>query len=233
MSRRRSRRFRPLWGRLRPPEPPVAELAQLVREAQSGQRIPSISAAAVGNGQVVWQEALGVASVEDGVDADPNTQYRVGSITKTFTAAAVMQLRDAGLLDLDDPLERHVPGARHGQLTLRRMLTHLSGLQRELPGYVWETLEFPDREGLVAGLVEAGVSVDLEQVETNFVQIDVGPDRAGAIERIKNHGVLVSTTVHPTIVRAVAHLDISDDDVERAIEAIPAALTRTAALRAR
>jgi threonine aldolase len=74
------------------------------------------------------------------------------------------------------------------------------------------------------GLVEAGVLVDLEQVETNFVQIDVGPDRAGAIERIKEHGVLVSTTVHPTIVRAVTHLDISDEDVETAIEAIPAAL---------
>ena len=77
---------------------------------------------------------------------------------------------------------------------------------------------------LADGLVEAGVTVDLEQVETNFVQIDVGPDRAGAIERIKERGVLVSTTVHPTIVRAVTHLDISDDDVERAIEAIPAAL---------
>jgi threonine aldolase len=74
------------------------------------------------------------------------------------------------------------------------------------------------------GLAAAGVSVDLEQVQTNFVQIDVGPDRSGAIERIKEHGVLVSTTVHPTIVRAVTHLDISDDDVETAIEAIPAAL---------
>ena len=74
------------------------------------------------------------------------------------------------------------------------------------------------------GLVEAGVKVDLDQVETNFVQIDVGPDRAGAIDRIKERGVLVSTTVHPTIVRAVTHLDISDDDIEVAIEAIPAAL---------
>ena len=74
------------------------------------------------------------------------------------------------------------------------------------------------------GLVRAGVSVDLDQVETNFVQIDVGPDRPGAIERIKERGVLVSTTVHPTVVRAVTHLDVSDEDVELAIEAIPAAL---------
>jgi threonine aldolase len=77
---------------------------------------------------------------------------------------------------------------------------------------------------LAEALVEAGVKVDLDQVETNFVQIDVGPDRAGSIGRLKEHGVLVSTTVHPTVVRAVMHLDISDDDVETAKEAIPAAL---------
>ncbi len=79
------------------------------------------------------------------------------------------------------------------------------------------------------GLAAAGVLVDLHQVETNFVQIDVGPDRAGAIDRIKEHGVLVSTTVHPTVVRAVTHLDISDDEVETAIDAIPAALGTLAA----
>jgi threonine aldolase len=86
---------------------------------------------------------------------------------------------------------------------------------------------------LAEGLADAGVAVDLEQVETNFVQVDVGPERAGAIERMKENGVLVSTTVHPTVVRAVTHLDISDDDIETAIDAIPRSLTRTAALRAR
>jgi threonine aldolase len=84
---------------------------------------------------------------------------------------------------------------------------------------------------LAEGLLDAGVSVDLDQVETNFVQIDVGPDRPAGIERMKEHGVLVSTTVHPTIVRAVTHLDISDDDIDRAIEVIPAALA-TATARA-
>ena len=79
------------------------------------------------------------------------------------------------------------------------------------------------------GLAAAGVQVDLDQVQTNFVQIDVGADRADAIERMKERGVLVSTTVHPTVVRAVTHLDISDEDVEAALEVIPNALgvTRT------
>jgi acetylornithine/succinyldiaminopimelate/putrescine aminotransferase len=61
------------------------------------------------------------------------------------------------------------------------------------------------------------------------VQIDVGPDRAGAIERLKDGGVLVSTTVHTSVVRAVTHLDISDDDIDTAIEVIPAALKTLAA----
>jgi CubicO group peptidase (beta-lactamase class C family) len=137
------------------PEPPVAELSRLVREAQAEERIPSISAAAIGNGEIVWQEALGLADVDGEVDATPDTQYRVGSITKTFTATAVMQLRDARELDLDDTLGEHIEGAEHGGLTLRRMLAHVSGLQRELPGRVWETLQFPDRDELVASLGEA------------------------------------------------------------------------------
>jgi CubicO group peptidase (beta-lactamase class C family) len=140
---------------LPPPEPRHAELSRLVREAQAGERLPSISAAALGNGALVWQEAFGTASLDDEVQAVPDTQYRVGSITKTFTAAAIMQLRDAGRLDLDDPLGKHVPEARHHGPTLRRLLAHLSGLQREVPGYVWETLQFPDREGLVERLADA------------------------------------------------------------------------------
>src|SRR5262245_14598284 len=79
------------------------------------------------------------------------------------------------------------------------------------------------------GLAAAGVRVNLDQIETNFVQIEVGADRAGAIDRMKERVVLVSTTVHPTIVRAVTHLDIGDDDIDAAVEAMPAALQTLAA----
>jgi threonine aldolase len=80
---------------------------------------------------------------------------------------------------------------------------------------------------LAEALSEAGVPIDLEQVETNFVQVDVGPlslTREEAMARIKEEGVLLSTTVWPTKLRAVAHLDISDDDIDGAIDAIPRAL---------
>jgi threonine aldolase len=80
---------------------------------------------------------------------------------------------------------------------------------------------------LADGLHDAGVPVDLEQVETNFVQVDVGPlglAPTEALERLAEHGVGLSMTVHPTILRAVTHLDIGDDEIERAVELIPRAL---------
>ena len=124
-------------------------------EAQRAGRLPSISAAVFRGDELPWSEAIGLADVEQGVEASPDTQYAVASITKTFTAASVLQLRDAGKLDLEDPLSKHLPEAAHGTPTLRRMLAHASGLQREPPGEIWETLTFPGEEELLAGLADA------------------------------------------------------------------------------
>jgi threonine aldolase len=80
---------------------------------------------------------------------------------------------------------------------------------------------------LAEGLHDAGVPVDLDQVETNFVQVDVAPlglSAEEALERLAQQGVGLSMTVHPTRLRAVTHLDIDDDDIERAAELIPRAL---------
>ena len=80
---------------------------------------------------------------------------------------------------------------------------------------------------LAEGLLDAGLAIDLEQVETNFVQIDVAPPalaRAEALERLREAGVGLSATIHPTVMRAVVHLGIDDEDIERAIELVPTAL---------
>ena len=80
---------------------------------------------------------------------------------------------------------------------------------------------------LAEGLDAAGVPVDLEQVETNFVQVDVGPlglSPKEALARLSEHGVGLSMTAHRTRLRAVTHLDVHDEDIERAVELIPRAL---------
>ena len=135
------------------PEP--ERFRRLVLEAQKAGRLPSLAAAVFRGDELVWSDAVGVADAEKKVEATPDTQYAVASITKTFTAVSVMQLRDAGKLDLEEPLSRYLPEAAHGSPTLRRMLAHASGLQREPPGEVWETLEFPGEEELLGRLGEA------------------------------------------------------------------------------
>jgi len=80
---------------------------------------------------------------------------------------------------------------------------------------------------LAEGWQAAGLPVELDQVETNFVQLDVEPlglAKWDVISALKEAGVGVSNTVHPTKLRAVTHLDVSDEDIEAAIELAPQAL---------
>jgi CubicO group peptidase (beta-lactamase class C family) len=136
------------------PEALRADLVRKLRAAQAEQRLPSIAASVFHGGDIVWQDSIGLADVEAGRATSPETQYRIGSITKTFTAVGILQLRDAGELSLDDALTEHIPESAHGP-TLGRMLSHVSGLQREPPGEIWETLEAPSREELVARTADA------------------------------------------------------------------------------
>jgi CubicO group peptidase (beta-lactamase class C family) len=96
--------------------------------------LPGISAAVFAGGSVS-ERAHGAAT--------PDTQYLIGSITKTFVAAALVSLE----VDLHAPLTRFGSPAQ--------LLSHTSGLQRELPGEAWGTLEFPDRDQIVESLDEA------------------------------------------------------------------------------
>jgi CubicO group peptidase (beta-lactamase class C family) len=136
------------------PERLTARLERLVGVEQRERRAPSVAAAVLRDGDLFWQTAVGVADVEANLEATPDTQYRIGSITKTFTAAAIMQLRDAGKLDLEDTLDRHLEGAAH-RPTIRRLLSHVSGIQRETQDDSWLTLRFAPPDELVETLAQA------------------------------------------------------------------------------
>ncbi|MFJ8753763.1 serine hydrolase domain-containing protein [Streptomyces sp. NPDC102441] len=110
-------------------------LLHRVATAQSEGRAPSLVAAVQRGGQIAWS---GARSCVDGHEPDGDTQFRIGSITKTFTAVLVMRLRDEGLLDLDDPLEKHLPGTDVGQVTVFQLLGHSGGLKAETPAPWWE-----------------------------------------------------------------------------------------------
>lgn len=123
---------------------------RLVRTLQHDERVPAVSAAVVRPDRPGWTLAVGESS--PGTDSQPDTQFRIGSITKTFTATLVMQLRDEGRLDLDDRLDRHLDVPAQGDLTIRTMLSHTSGLQREPYGDIWDELSWPSTAQLHADL---------------------------------------------------------------------------------
>jgi CubicO group peptidase (beta-lactamase class C family) len=131
-----------------------AKLERLVRQTQADERIPALSVALHRQDRPLWTFQVGGSGVPDR-PLDATTLFRMGSITKTFTAVMVMQCRDEGLLDLDDEVSRHIEVPAHGGLTIRRLLSHTSGIQREPFGDVWDTLRAPDAEQLIADLVRA------------------------------------------------------------------------------
>lgn len=118
----------------------------LVAAAQAAGRTPAMILGVVRDGALAHVSAAGAP------EPDAGTQFRIGSITKTLTATLVMQLRDAGRLTLDDPLDTHLPGTPVGAVTVRQLLGHASGLQREPGGPWWERAPGVPLEKLLAGL---------------------------------------------------------------------------------
>ncbi|WP_283139581.1 serine hydrolase domain-containing protein [Rhizohabitans arisaemae] len=109
---------------------------------QAQERLPSVVASVVRDGQTVW---LGARGEVGGASPTADTQYRIGSITKTFIAVMVMRLRDEGRLGLNDTLDTHVPGTPVGDRTIAELLSHTGGLTAEAPGEWWERIAGPDR----------------------------------------------------------------------------------------
>lgn len=133
-----------------------ATLERLVRATQAHARVPALSVALHRADRPLWTFQVGTTGSDAPLVA--GTRFRLGSITKTFTAVLVLQCRDDGLLSLDDPIGAHLPLRAHGELTVRRLLSHTSGIAREPFGDVWDTLLAPDAAQFAADLVR------LEQV---------------------------------------------------------------------
>lgn len=120
-------------------------LERSVATRQASGRIPSLVTGVVRDGDLVWSSARGTFA--EGVDP-LDVQYRIGSITKTFVAVAVLRLRDAGRLRLTDPVGDHVPGTPFGHVSIAELLTHTGGIAAEPAGSWWERSPGTDREGL-------------------------------------------------------------------------------------
>ncbi len=119
-------------------EEAAGRLEGFIREEMKVHGLPAVSIALVEGKQIVWARGFGLASPHQGVEATAETVHRVGSVSKLFTDLAVMQLVERGELDLDAPVTKYLPDfAPHnsfgGEITLRQLMAHRSGLVRESP----------------------------------------------------------------------------------------------------
>jgi CubicO group peptidase (beta-lactamase class C family) len=179
----------------------MIKLERAARKVQAEARVPALSVALHRADRPLWQVQVGAA--------EPDSQFRIGSVTKTFTAALVMQCRDDGLLDLDDPIGRHLDVPAHGELTIRRLLSHTSGIQREPHGDVWDTLLAPDSGRLLAELAHVervlppGRRYHYSNLGLSLLGHVVGQLRGGTwaevvADRVLRPLGLTGTTVAPT-----------------------------------
>jgi len=110
--------------------PLQARVDSIATQVLAATGVPSASVAVVSHGAVAYAQAYGAAKLEPRTPATPAMRYGIGSISKQFTAAAVLLLQQEGKMRLDDKVERWVPGLSRGnEVTIRQLLSHTSGYQ--------------------------------------------------------------------------------------------------------
>ncbi|MCH2083491.1 MAG: beta-lactamase family protein [Saprospiraceae bacterium] len=130
----------------------------------------SISAAIVHNNKIIWSKTFGFTDRITKIEADSNTIYRVGSVTKSFTALLMMQLEEDGILNIEEPIEKYLPEikkldgyADSTKITFKQLAAHTSGLERE-----------PQLESVFSGGVDEWEQKLLEAIPKTSFQSKVG-----------------------------------------------------------
>jgi D-alanyl-D-alanine carboxypeptidase len=112
-----------------------------VRALMSAAHVQGATIAIVQGGAIVYTRGYGLRDVARSLPADVHTRYEIGSITKQFTAAAILQLKEAGKIDLDATVATYLPSLSHAkEITIRQLLTHTSGLEDYVDIPNFETL---------------------------------------------------------------------------------------------
>jgi CubicO group peptidase (beta-lactamase class C family) len=131
-------------------EPLKETVSRLIKKEMKKNDVVGLSIALVDDQQVVWAEGFGFADERNKLPAGPETVYRIGSLTKLFTATAAMQLAEQGALDLDQSLQHYLPefsvrSRQNGSrpITIRSLLTHHSGLPSNLQKGMWSSQPEP------------------------------------------------------------------------------------------
>ena len=200
-------------------------LERAVRRVQADARVPALSVALHRADRSLWTCTVGTSG-NPAHPLDTDSRFRIGSVTKTLTAVLVLQARDDGLLDLDDPISTHLDVPAHGTATIRRLLSHTAGFQREPHGDVWDVLIAPDAAGLLADLARAErvlpnnrryhySNLGLAVLGQLVAKLRGGTWASVLTERILEPLGLASTTIEPPPNAAVGYLVDTYSDAAR------------------
>jgi CubicO group peptidase (beta-lactamase class C family) len=168
-------------------EPLASRLDALAARFLVDHRLPGLAVGVVRGGELAWTAALGFADRPSKRPVTTDTLFRIASITKSFTATAILQLRDEGRLRLDDPLIAHLPEARaiadpHGpieEVTLRRLLTHTAGVPAgDIAGNDPWRIAYLREDELLARLSDMGIQAP---PETGWRYSNLGYSLLGAV----------------------------------------------------
>ena len=109
----------------------IAQGRKMIDDTMAKQKIPGLSVAVAVDGEIVWSEGFGFADLENHVRVTPATKFRIASVSKLITTAAMARLYEQGKLDLDAPIQRYVPDfpRKQYEITTRELVGHLSGIR--------------------------------------------------------------------------------------------------------
>jgi CubicO group peptidase (beta-lactamase class C family) len=145
----------------------VAATAHAVRQMFEAhaerQHLPGLAWGVVLDGRLLYAGSVGRANLDAAIPADQRSLFRIASMSKSFTALAILQLRDAGKLSLDDPASNYIPEMKHLTLlttdapviTIRHLLTHSAGFPEDNP---WGDRQLADSDQELRAFVADGVS---------------------------------------------------------------------------
>jgi CubicO group peptidase (beta-lactamase class C family) len=138
------------------------EIDRMMRSFTDQAKVPGIAYGIVVDGRLAHMGVVGLRDVKTGAPVDTATVFRIASMTKSFTAVAILQLRDAGAISLDDPAERYVPELKNlryptgdsPKLTIRHLLSHSAGFPEDNP---WGDQQLADTDEDLSRMIRGGI----------------------------------------------------------------------------
>ena len=184
---------------------------KLANETLTKTGVPSASIAVVKDGQVVYAKAYGDARLEPRTPATPEMRYSIGSISKQFTATAILLLQEQGKLSLDDKVSKFIPDlTRANEVTIRQLLSHTSGYQDYWPqDYVMPMMLEPVKAQKILDLwarkpLDFEPGTKWQYSNTNYVIAGLIVEKASGMPLLKFLGEKVFT---PLEMKSVANID--------------------------